>query len=221
MSTATSNDAVKTDSPDRALLVIDIQNDFTPGGALEVPRGDEIVPLVNQIAAGFRNVVQAQDWHPAGHASFASSHPGKQPFDIIELPYGPQVLWPDHCIQGSHGAGFHPGVDLAHTQLIVRKGGNPLVDSYSAFYEADQQTTTGLAGYLREKAIKTVYVVGLALDFCVAWTALHARREGFATYVVLDACRAIDNDGSLENAMNEMRRAGVVFIESRQLLGDA
>ena len=221
MSTATSNDAVKTDSPDRALLVIDIQNDFTPGGALEVPRGDEIVPLVNQIAAGFRNVVQAQDWHPAGHASFASSHPGKQPFDIIELPYGPQVLWPDHCIQGSHGAGFHPGVDLAHTQLIVRKGGNPLVDSYSAFYEADQQTTTGLAGYLREKAIKTVYVVGLALGFCEAWTALHARREGFATYVVLDACRAIDNDGSLENAMNEMRQAGVVFIESRQLLGDA
>ncbi|MFJ4373169.1 bifunctional nicotinamidase/pyrazinamidase [Pseudomonas japonica] len=216
MSTAPNND-----SPDRALLVIDIQNDFTPGGALEVPRGDEIVPLVNQIAQGFRNVVQAQDWHPAGHISFASSHPGKEPYDVIELPYGPQVLWPDHCIQGSHGAQFHPELDIPHTQLIVRKGGNPAVDSYSAFYEADQQTTTGLAGYLREKAIRTVYVVGLALDFCVAWTALHACQEGFVTYVVLDACRAIDNDGSLERAMADMSAAGVIFIESRQLLARA
>ncbi|MDU9393160.1 bifunctional nicotinamidase/pyrazinamidase [Pseudomonas sp. zfem002] len=216
MSTAPNND-----SPDRALLVIDIQNDFTPGGALEVPRGDEIVPLVNQIAQGFRNVVQAQDWHPAGHISFASSHPGKEPYDVIELPYGPQVLWPDHCIQGSHGAQFHPELDIPHTQLIVRKGGNPAVDSYSAFYEADQQTTTGLAGYLREKAISTVYVVGLALDFCVAWTALHACQEGFVTYVVLDACRAIDNDGSLERAMADMSAAGVIFIESRQLLARA
>ncbi|MDR0279977.1 MAG: bifunctional nicotinamidase/pyrazinamidase [Paucimonas sp.] len=213
--------ALNNDSPDHALLVIDIQNDFTPGGALEVPRGDEIIPLVNRLAPLFRNVVQAQDWHPAGHISFASSHPGKKPFDIIELPYGPQVLWPDHCIQGSQGAEFHPALDIPNTQLIVRKGGNPAVDSYSAFYEADQQTTTGLAGYLREKGVNTVYVVGLALDFCVAWTALHARREGFATYVVLDACRAIDSDGSLEQALSDMQDAGVVFIQSGQLLGDA
>lgn len=216
MSTALNND-----SHDRALLVIDVQNDFTAGGALEVPGGDEIVPLVNRIATHFGNVVKAQDWHPASHISFASSHPGSNPFDIIELPYGPQVLWPDHCIQGSDGAAFHPQLDIPHTQLIVRKGGNPLVDSYSAFTEADQQTTTGLAGYLREKGITSVYLVGLALDFCVAWSALHARREGFVTYVVIDACRAIDSDGSLERAMAEMQDAGVIFIEARQLLGNA
>lgn len=216
MSTALNND-----SHDRALLVIDVQNDFTAGGALEVPGGDEIVPLVNRIATQFGNVVQAQDWHPAGHISFASSHPGSNPFDIIDLPYGPQVLWPDHCIQGSDGAAFHPQLAIPHTQLIVRKGGNPLVDSYSAFTEADQQTTTGLAGYLQEKGITSVYLVGLALDFCVAWSALHARREGFVTYVVIDACRAIDSDGSLERAMAEMQDAGVIFIEARQLLGNA
>lgn len=216
MSTALNND-----SHDRALLVIDVQNDFTAGGALEVPHGDEIVPLVNRIATHFRNVVQAQDWHPAGHISFASSHPGSKPFDTIELPYGPQVLWPDHCIQGSKGAQFHRRLDIPHTQLIVRKGGNPQVDSYSAFTEADQQTTTGLAGYLREKGITTVYLVGLALDFCVAWSALHARREGFVTYVVIDACRAIDSDGSLERAMAEMQNAGVMFIKARQLLDNA
>lgn len=211
--------APNNDSPDRALLVIDVQNDFIPGGALPVNGGEQIVPLINRIAAGFRNVVQAQDWHPAGHASFASSHPGRKPFEVIQLPYGPQVLWPDHCIQGSEGALFHPQLDIPHTQLIVRKGGNPAVDSYSAFTEADQQTTTGLAGYLREKGISTVYVVGLALDFCVAWTALHARAKGFVTYVVLDACRAIDSDGSLERAMADMEQAGVIFIESRQLPG--
>ncbi len=213
--------ALNNDSPDRALLVIDIQNDFTPGGALAVPQGDAVVPLVNRLAAGFGNVVMSQDWHPAGHISFASSHPGEKPFDVIELPYGPQVMWPDHCIQGSHGAEFHPQVDIPHTQLIVRKGGNPLVDSYSAFFEADRKTTTGLAGALREKGIDTVYVAGLALDFCVTWTALDARREGFVTYVVVDACRAIDNDGSLEQALSEMQDAGVIFIQSRQLLGDA
>lgn len=213
--------ALNNDSPDRALLVIDIQNDFTPGGALAVPQGDAIVPLVNRLAAGFGNVVMSQDWHPAGHISFASSHPGEKPFDVIELPYGPQVMWPDHCIQGSHGAEFHPQVDIPHTQLIVRKGGNPLVDSYSAFFEADRKTTTGLAGALREKGIDTVYVAGLALDFCVTWTALDARREGFVTYVVVDACRAIDNDGSLEQALSDMQDAGVIFIQSRQLLGGA
>lgn len=209
------------DSPDRALLVIDVQNDFIPGGALAVAGGEQIVPLINRIASGFRNVVQAQDWHPAGHASFASSHPGRQPFDVIQMPYGAQTLWPDHCIQGSQGAQFHPQLNIPHTQLIIRKGGNPAVDSYSAFTEADQQTSTGLAGYLRERGIGTVVVAGLALDFCVAWTALHARREGIVTYVVLDACRAIDSDGSKARALADMENAGVRFIESAQLIAHA
>lgn len=207
------------DSPNRALLVIDVQNDFVPGGALAVPEGDQIVPLVNQLGARFSQVVLAQDWHPAGHASFASSHPGKNPFDVIELSYGAQTLWPDHCIQGSQGAQFHPQLNIAHAQLIVRKGGNRQVDSYSAFTEADQHTPTGLAGNLRERGIDTLFVCGLALDFCVAWTALHARREGFVTYVVLDACRAIDTEGSQARAMAQMQAAGVQFIQARQLSG--
>ncbi|MDD1954478.1 MAG: bifunctional nicotinamidase/pyrazinamidase [Pseudomonas qingdaonensis] len=207
------------DSPNRALLVIDVQNDFIPGGALAVPGGDEIVPLVNQLGRQFERVVLAQDWHPAGHASFASSHPGKNPFEVIELSYGPQTLWPDHCIQGSPGAQFHPDLNIAHAQLIVRKGGNRQVDSYSAFTEADQTTPTGLAGNLRERCIDTLFLCGLALDFCVAWTALHARRKGFATYVVLDACRAIDTAGSCAAAMAQMQAAGVQFIQARQLGG--
>ena len=207
------------DSPNRALLVIDVQNDFIPGGALAVPQGDQIVPLVNQLSEHFSQVVLAQDWHPAGHASFASSHRGKKPFDVIELSYGPQTLWPDHCIQGSHGAQFHPQLNIAHAHLIVRKGGNRQVDSYSAFTEADQHTPTGLAGNLRERGVDTLFVCGLALDFCVAWTALHARREGFITYVVLDACRAIDTAGSCAAAMAQMQAAGVQFIQARQLGG--
>lgn len=205
------------DTADRALLVIDVQNDFIPGGALAVPGGDEIVPLINRLGGCFATVVLAQDWHPPGHASFASSHPGKAPFEVIDLPYGAQVLWPEHCIQESRGAQFHPDLCISHAQLIVRKGGNPQVDSYSAFMEADQVTSTGLAGNLRERGIRTLYLCGLALDFCVAWSALHARRLGFETFVVVDACRAIDDSGSLAMAMQEMTEAGVQFIDARQL----
>ena len=205
-------------SPRSALLVIDVQNDFIPGGQLAVPEGDVIVPLINRLAGQFTQVVIAQDWHPAGHASFASSHPGRQPYDVIQLPYGEQTLWPDHCIQGSRGAEFHSGLDLPHAQLIIRKGCNPDIDSYSAFLEADRRTTTGLAGYLKERGIDTVYMVGLALDFCVMFSALDARAAGFNAFVVLDACRAIDMDGSLAAAMERMQSAGVGLIQSNQLL---
>lgn len=205
-------------SPRTALLVIDVQNDFIPGGQLAVPEGDLIVPLINRLAEHFKQVVIAQDWHPAGHTSFASSHPGRQPYDVIQLPYGEQTLWPDHCIQGSHGAEFHSGLDLPHAQLIIRKGCNPDIDSYSAFLEADRVTTTGLAGYLKERGIDTVYMVGLALDFCVMFSALDARAAGFNAFVVLDACRAIDFNGSLATAIERMQVAGVGLIQSTELL---
>ncbi|QZD68703.1 bifunctional nicotinamidase/pyrazinamidase [Pseudomonas sp. 3-2] len=205
-------------SPRTALLVIDVQNDFIPGGQLAVPEGDLIVPLINRLAGQFTQVVIAQDWHPAGHASFASSHPGRQPYDVIQLPYGEQTLWPDHCIQGSRGAEFHSGLDLPHAQLIIRKGCNPDIDSYSAFLEADRVTTTGLAGYLKERGIDTVYMVGLALDFCVMFSALDARAAGFNAFVVLDACRAIDLNGSLAAAIERMQVAGVGLIQSTELL---
>jgi nicotinamidase/pyrazinamidase len=200
-----------------ALLVIDIQNDFIPGGQLAVPGGDEIVPLVNQLGATFRHVVCAQDWHPAGHASFASSHEGKQPFDLVQLPYGEQKLWPDHCIQETQGAALHPALDLPHTQLVIRKGCNPAIDSYSAFMEADHLTPTGLTGYLKERGIDTVYMVGLALDFCVMYSALDARMAGFNAIVVLDACRGIDIDGSMDAAMRRMQEAGVRLIQSSDI----
>ena len=205
-------------SPRSALLVIDVQNDFTPGGQLAVPEGDLIVPLINRLSGLFKQVIIAQDWHPSGHASFASSHPGRQPYEVIQLPYGEQTLWPDHCVQGSAGAEFHPDLKLPHTQLIIRKGCNPDIDSYSAFLEADRRTTTGLAGYLKERGIDTVYMVGLALDFCVMFSALDARAAGFNTFVVLDACRAIDMEGSLATAMERMQTAGVGLIESNQLI---
>ncbi|MFL6611777.1 MAG: bifunctional nicotinamidase/pyrazinamidase [Pseudomonas sp.] len=200
-----------------ALLVIDIQNDFIPGGQLAVPGGDEIVPLVNRLGATFRHVVCAQDWHPAGHASFASSHEGKQPFDFVQLPYGEQKLWPDHCIQETQGAALHPALDLPHTQLVIRKGCNPAIDSYSAFMEADHLTPTGLTGYLKERGIDTVYMVGLALDFCVMYSALDARMAGFNAIVVLDACRGIDIDGSMDAAMRRMQEAGVRLIQSSDI----
>ncbi|CDF94427.1 MULTISPECIES: bifunctional nicotinamidase/pyrazinamidase [unclassified Pseudomonas] len=200
-----------------ALLVIDVQNDFIPGGPLAVPGGDEIVPLINRLGHSFNQVVLAQDWHPAGHASFASSHPGKQPFDTTQLPYGEQTLWPDHCIQGSQGAALHLALDLPHAQLIIRKGCNPDIDSYSAFMEADRQTPTGLAGYLKERGVDTVYVVGLALDFCVMFTALDARIAGFNAVVVLDACRGIDIEGSLDAALRRMQQAGVQLIQSTDM----
>lgn len=201
-----------------ALLVIDVQNDFTPGGQLAVPEGDLIVPLINRLARQFTQVVVAQDWHPTGHASFASSHPGHQPYDVIQLPYGEQTLWPDHCVQSTTGAEFHRELDLPHAQLIIRKGCNPDIDSYSAFLEADRQTTTGLAGYLKERGIDTVYMVGLALDFCVMYSALDARAAGFNAYVVLDACRAIDLNGSLTAAIERMQSAGVGLIQSTELV---
>lgn len=201
-------------APTTALVVIDVQNDFIPGGQLAVPGGDEIVPLINRLGCSFRQVILAQDWHPAGHASFASSHPDKQPFDLIQLPYGEQKLWPDHCIQGTQGAALHPALDLPHAQLIIRKGCNPDIDSYSAFMEADRQTPTGLTGYLKERGIDTVYMVGLALDFCVMFSALDARAAGFNAFVVLDACRGIDIDGSMEAAIRRMQQAGVALIES-------
>lgn len=202
---------------DACLIVVDVQNDFIPGGALAVPRGEEVVPVINRVAARFENVVLTQDWHPKGHASFASSHPGKKPFETITLAYGPQVLWPDHCVQGTSGAAFHEDLAIPHAQLVVRKGHHRDIDSYSAFLEADRKTPTGLAGYLRERGFTRLYVCGLATDFCVAWTALDARAAGFETTVIEDACRAIDLEGSLAKAWREMAAAGVRRADSGAL----
>jgi nicotinamidase/pyrazinamidase len=204
--------------PDSVLLVIDMQYDFMPGGALAVPTGDELVPVVNRLGRYFDAVVITQDWHPAGHISFASTHPGSKPFESMALPYGPQTLWPDHCIQGAQGAQLHAGLDLPHAQLILRKGCNSHIDSYSAFLEADRKTQTGLASYLKERGVKEVFVVGLALDFCVAWSALDARSAGFSTTVIEDACRAIDMDGSLQKAWQQMQAAGVARLSTQELL---
>lgn len=203
--------------PRSALLVIDMQYDFMPGGALAVAEGDGLVSLINRLGARFRNVVITQDWHPAEHISFASSHAGRDPFDSITLPYGPQTLWPDHCIQGTRGAELHADLDLAHAQLILRKGCNAGIDSYSAFVEADRTTQTGLAGYLKERGIDSLFVAGLALDFCVAWSALDARAAGFNTWVIADACKAIDLGGSLDKAWRDFQAAGVVRIDSAEL----
>jgi len=197
-----------------ALIVVDVQNDFCPGGRLAVQKGDEVVPLVNEIAKRFENVVLTQDWHPAGHRSFATSHPGRKPFDTVKLPYGEQVLWPDHCLQGGDGAALHKDLSVPHAQLVIRKGWHKEVDSYSAFIEADGKIKTGLDGYLRERGIKRVFVCGLATDFCVAWTALDARKLGFAAVVIEDACRAIDNQGSLAAAREKMQKAGVRRVAS-------
>ena len=199
------------------LIVVDVQNSFLPGGRLAVPRGNEVVPVINDLAKHFANVVLTQDWHPAGHRSFASSHPGKKPFDKITLDYGEQILWPDHCVQGTEGARLCGDLDLAHAQLVLRKGYHMNVDSYSAFIEADGKTTTGLGGYLRERGIDSVYVCGLATDFCVAWTALDARNLGFAAVVIDNACRAIDTQGSLAAAWERMERAGVKRMQSGDL----
>ena len=200
------------------LLVVDVQNDFCPGGRLAVQKGDEVVPVVNALAARFENVVLTQDWHPAGHRSFATSHPGRKPFDSTKLAYGEQVLWPDHCVQGSEGAALHKDLSIPHAQLVVRKGFRKEVDSYSAFLEADRKTRTGLKGYLEERGVKRVFVCGLATDYCVAWTALDARKLGFAAVVVEDACRAIDMQGSLAAAWEKMKRAGVKRIGSGDIV---
>jgi nicotinamidase/pyrazinamidase len=196
------------------LIVVDPQRDFCPGGALAVPRGDEIVPAVNRLARRFAHVILTQDWHPPGHASFASAHPGRQPFATIEAAYGPQTLWPDHCVQGTLGAEFHPGIELPQVELIIRKGYRPAIDSYSAFRENDRRTPTGLAGYLRERGFERLTLCGLATDFCVFYSAIDARAAGFATSVALNACRGIDMDGSVAQALAAMRGAGVNLLES-------
>lgn len=198
-----------TGMDDTALIVIDVQNDFCPGGALAVTGGDEIVPLVNGLIDSLPHVVLTQDWHPSGHSSFASSHSGADPFSTIEMPYGEQTLWPDHCVQGTPGAAFHGDLQWTRAELVIRKGFRNAVDSYSAFFENDHTTPTGLAGYLRERDISSLVMVGLATDFCVAYSALDAAKLGFNVTVLTDACRAIDLDGSLAAAMDRMKAAGV------------
>ena len=199
------------------LLVIDVQNDFCPGGALAVEDGHNVVPVINKLIGQFTHVVLTQDWHPAGHSSFASSHEGKDPFGTIEMPYGQQTLWPDHCIQGSQGAEFHSDLITDPSSLIIRKGMNPAIDSYSAFFENDHSTSTGLAGYLRDKNIQRVVCTGLAFDFCVFYSAQDAVQQKFETIVVTDACRAIDMEGSAQAAQDTMVANGVTLMSSNQL----
>ena len=204
----------KTSALDDALIVIDVQNDFCPGGALAVPRGDEVVPIINRLATRFRNVVLTQDWHPPQHFSFASRHPGKKPFETIAADYGPQVLWPDHCVQDSSGAAFHPALHIPHAALVVRKGMNPAIDSYSAFYENDRKTPTGLVGYLRDRGWRRLFLAGLAFDFCVRYSAEDAKREGFEVAVIEDACRSIDMNGSAAATRETLAALGVNCLPS-------
>lgn len=201
-------------SANEVLLLVDLQYDFMPGGALAVARGDEIVPLVNRLAREFSHVVLTQDWHPRGHVSFAANHPGRQPFETLTLPYGEQVLWPMHCVQDTEGAALHRGLDVPHARAIIRKGHHADVDSYSAFVEADRRTPTGLAGYLRETGATRVWCCGLATDYCVAWSALDARAAGFDTALIEDASRAIDLNGSLAAAWQQLNAAGVARVQS-------
>jgi len=200
------------------LLVVDVQNDFLPGGALAVPGGDVIVPVINRLAPQFAHVALAQDWHVAGHSSFASSHAGRRPFDTLLLPYGPQVLWPDHCVQGTPGAMLSSALAVPQAELVIRKGYRRDVDSYSVFCEADRRTRTGLAGYLRERGFTRVFFAGLATDFCVAWSAVDARDAAFEAVVIDDACRAIDTGGSLAAAWSRMRTAGVTRVVSDEIM---
>ena len=200
-----------------ALLVIDVQNCFLPGGSLAVKDGDQVVPVINKLAKGFTNVVITQDWHTVGHVSFASTHSGKKPFETIDLPYGKQVLWPDHCVQGTDGASLSKDLSIPQAELVIRKGYHKDVDSYSAFTEADGKTTTGLAAYLKARNVARLFVAGLATDFCVTWTALDGRKAGFETYVVEDACRGIDTQGSLAKAWADMAKAGVKRIQSSDI----
>ncbi|NUQ27766.1 MAG: bifunctional nicotinamidase/pyrazinamidase [Acidobacteriaceae bacterium] len=201
-----------------ALVIIDLQNDFCPGGALAVERGDEIVPLINLLQQRFGHVILTQDWHPAGHISFATSHPGTQPFETIQVAYGPQVLWPDHCLQGSAGADFHPLLDTTRAELIVRKGYNPRIDSYSAFLDNDHSTPTGLAGALKERGIQRLFFCGLAYDYCVHFSAVDAVSLGFTACVIEDVCRAIDLNGSVARVNDEMQQTGIACISSDTLL---
>jgi nicotinamidase/pyrazinamidase len=203
------------------LLVVDIQNDFCPGGGLAVPCGHEVVPVINSLAGKFAHVVLTQDWHPRGHLSFASSHAGKQPFETIDVHYGKQILWPDHCVQGTSGADFHAGLSITHAELILRKGHHRNIDSYSAFYENDRRTKTGLAGYLRERGVTRVFLAGLAFDFCVRYSAEDARREGFEAVVLEDACRSIDVEGSAAATRKQLESLGIRCISAGDLSGAA
>ncbi len=201
---------------DGVLIIVDVQNDFCPGGALPVPQGDEIIPIVNGLAARFRNVVLTQDWHPRGHLSFASSHRGKRPFDTVTMDYGSQVLWPDHCVQDTPGADFHRALRAPHAALTLRKGFRRAIDSYSAFYENDRKTPTGLTGYLRERGLTRLFLAGLAFDFCVRYSAEDARRQGFDAFVIEDACRGIDVDGSVAATRNSLAALGVPCIRTQE-----
>ncbi len=199
------------------LVIVDIQNDFCPGGALEVPEGDQILPTVNHLINQFDNIVITQDWHPEGHKSFASSHPGKSPYDTVKMPYGTQVLWPDHCVQGSEGADFHPELNTRAAQLIIRKGYRTEIDSYSAFFENDHSTSTGLHGYLKDLGFHDLYFCGLATDFCVKWSVLDALQLGYNATLITDATKGIDMDGSVEAAFEEMKEAGAGFVSSEDI----
>lgn len=201
----------------KTLIIVDVQNDFCPGGALEVPAGDTIVPNINNISNQFDAIIQTQDWHPGAHSSFASSHAGKSPFETIEMPYGTQVLWPDHCVRESKGAEFHPDLHTGKTELIIRKGFRKEIDSYSAFFENDQKTPTGLHGYLKERGLNELYFCGLATDFCVKWSVTDACKLGYKSFVLTDAIKGIDIDGSVNAAIEEMKNSGAELITSRDL----
>ncbi len=199
------------------LLVVDVQNDFCAGGSLAVPRGEEVVPAINRLGKQFRHLVLTQDWHPRGHLSFASSHPGRQPFEIMAAPYGDQALWPDHCVQGTSGAEFHEDLQLPRAELVLRKGFRREIDSYSAFFENDRRTSTGLAGYLRERGFKRLFLAGLAFDFCVRYSAEDGRRQGFATFVIEDACRGIDLGGSVAATRRSFAELGIACVPAAAL----
>jgi nicotinamidase/pyrazinamidase len=210
--TAAGTDMTITIADSDVLLVVDVQNDFCPGGKLAVPHGHEVVPTINRLANRFRHVVLTQDWHPPGHHSFASSHPGKRPFETVTVDYGQQILWPDHCVQGTIGAQFHDDLQIPHAELVLRKGFRSSIDSYSALYENDRKTPTGLAGYLRERGLTRIFVAGLALDFCVRYSAEDARREGFAVGVIEDACRGIDVEGSVAATRENFAALGIATL---------
>ena len=199
------------------LAVVDIQNDFCPGGSLSVPRGHEVVPVINRLAERFSHVVLTQDWHPSDHLSFASSHPGKRPYDTIAVDYGTQILWPDHCVRATAGAEFHKDLQIPHAALVLRKGIHRKINSYSTFYENDRKTPTGLVGYLRERGFDRVFLAGLAFDFCVRYSAEDAKREGFEVAVVEDACRGIDVDGSMEAARESLEKLGILRTTSQAI----
>lgn len=203
------------------LIAVDVQRDFCPGGALAVADGDAVVPIINRLARTFTHQIQTQDWHPANHQSFASAHPGSSPFERIAMPYGEQVLWPDHCVQESPGAALHPDLHMPACGLLLRKGMRAEVDSYSIFFENDRRSATGLAGFLRERGLRRLFLAGLATDYCVAWSALDGRRLGFEVVLLLDACRAIDLDGSLAQAIKQMREAGVQLVEDSSTIRTA